>query len=63
MVLFMNKIISFNSKNYIKAIFEGYHLPPNRAQLIAELFAKNALSWKQCAQLFEILEQARQGKP
>ena len=63
MVLFMNKIMSFNSKNYIKAIFDGYHITPHNAQLIAELFAKNALSWKQCAQLFEIFEQARQGKP
>ena len=31
--------------------------------LIGELFTKNALSWRQCAQLFEILEQARKGKP
>lgn len=63
MVLFMNKIMSFNSKNYIKAIFDGYHITPNNSHLIGELFTKNALSWRQCAQLFEILEQARKGKP
>ena len=58
----MNNFIRFNSKNYIKSIFDGYGISPSHAHLIGELFTKNALSWRQCAQLFEILEQCKQGK-
>lgn len=52
----MYENLNLCSKDYFRKIFSHYTLNASQTQLRDTLLSKNALSWKQCAQLFMALE-------
>ena len=56
----MYENLSFSSKHYFENIFAQHTLTASQCALRDNLLSKNALSWKQCAQLFIVLESLRE---
>jgi hypothetical protein len=55
----MYENLSFSSKHYFINLFAQHELTAHQRELSDNLLSKNALSWKQCAQLFIVIESLR----
>lgn len=56
----MYENLNFSSKHYFKNMLSQHTLTAHQRELSDSLLSKNALSWKQCAQLFIVLESLRE---
>ena len=58
----MKDRIKFSSKNFVRSLFDQQSLSAQHLNTLDGLFCKNALSWRQCAYLFQMLEDVRKDR-